>query len=104
MMRLQVVLLAGLDEDAVKELLKGVHHGGQHLHRLLKFLTVRTETDNDKGSVERSGITAIGGAYNAELDGAFSGADGYIPLICISPAPQANQELRLTTPSSDLGV
>lgn len=64
-----MVLLAGLDEDARKELMKGVHHGGQHLHQLLKFLTVRTETDKDDGRVERSGITAIGGPHDPALDG-----------------------------------
>ncbi|KAK9904952.1 hypothetical protein WJX75_006352 [Coccomyxa subellipsoidea] len=65
----RVVLLSGLDDYARKELLKGVHHGGQHLHQLLKFLTVRTETDKEDGRVERSGITAIGGQHDPSLDG-----------------------------------
>ncbi|EIE19235.1 hypothetical protein COCSUDRAFT_49062 [Coccomyxa subellipsoidea C-169] len=70
----RVVLLSGLDDDARKELLKGVHHGGQHLHQLLKFLTVRTETDKDDGRVERSGITAIGGQHDPSLDGPITDA------------------------------
>lgn len=68
------MLLSGLDDDARKELLKGVHHGGQHLHQLLKFLTVRTETDKDDGRVERSGITAIGGQHDPSLDGPITDA------------------------------
>lgn len=66
---MQVVLTSGLDEEAKRDLQKGTHHGGQHLHQLLKFLTVRTETDKDKGRVERSAITAVGGPHNAALDG-----------------------------------
>ena len=70
-----MALLAGLDEAARKELAKGTHHGGQHLHQLLKFLTVRTERETDKGVVERGGITAIGGPHDPALDGAIADPD-----------------------------
>lgn len=69
---MQVALLAGLDEDGRKELDRGTHHGGQHLHQLLKFLTVRTEREaaGDKGgALERGAITAIGGPHDPALDG-----------------------------------
>jgi hypothetical protein len=64
-----VVLTSGLDEEAKKDLLRGTHHGGQHLHQLLKFLTVRTETDREKGRVDRSAITAVGGPHVSDIDG-----------------------------------
>lgn len=62
---MQVALLCGLDEEAKKELIKGPAHGGEHLNKLLKFLSVRTE----KGR-ERTGIALLGGAHDAKLDGA----------------------------------
>jgi hypothetical protein len=37
----QVMLLAGLDENAKKDVIKGPHHGGEHISKLLKFLTIR---------------------------------------------------------------
>ena len=71
---LQVMLLQGLTDTAAKEWKKGTHHGGQHLHQLLKFLTVRHEVDNAvKGRMERSGIMAVGGAHDAALDGPLDG-------------------------------
>ena len=70
----QVMLSQGLDNAAAKEWSKGTHHGGQHLHQLLKFLTVRHEVDSSKGHTERSGIMAIGGAHDAALDGPFDGS------------------------------
>ena len=71
------MLLQGLDEAARKEWTKGTHHGGQHLHHLLKFLTVRHEVDNPaKGRTERSGIMAVGGAYDPALDGSLEKGPG----------------------------
>ena len=68
------MLLQGLTDIAAKEWKKGTHHGGQHLHQLLKFLTVRHEVDNAlKGKMERSGIMAVGGAHDAALDGPMDG-------------------------------
>ena len=73
----QVMLLQGLDEAASKEWTKGTHHGGQHLHHLLKFLTVRHEVDDmAKGRTDRSGIMAAGGSYDPALDGALEGGAG----------------------------
>ena len=60
----QVALLAGLDITGVEELRVGPSHGGQHLHNLLKFLTMRSE----KGAT-RSGITLVGGPHDPALDG-----------------------------------
>ena len=42
-------------------------HGGQHLHNMLKFLTMRSE----KGAT-RSGITLVGGPHEPALDGPAS--------------------------------
>ena len=68
------MLLQGLTDTAAKEWKKGAHHGGQHLHQLLKFLTIRHEVDNAvKGRMERSGIMAVGGAHDAALDGPLDG-------------------------------
>ena len=61
---LQVALFQGLDADARADLAKGVRDGGQHLNKLLKVLTVRSELNQ-----ERSGITLLGGPHNPELDG-----------------------------------
>ncbi len=73
----KVMLLQGLDEDARKEWTKGTHHGGQHLHHLLKFLTVRHEVENPaKGRTDRSGIMAVGGSYDPALDGPLEGGSG----------------------------
>ena len=78
-MPFQVVLLQGLDEAAAKECAKGTHHGGQHLHHLLKFLTLRHEVDNPaKGRAERSGIMAVGGSYDPALDGPLVDSSGYV--------------------------
>lgn len=63
----QVALLQGLNEEAKAELQKGVREGGQHLNKLLKFLTVR----NDLNGV-RSGITLAGGSHDADLDGSVT--------------------------------
>ena len=60
----QVALLQGLNAEAKAELVKGVRDGGQHLNKLLKVLTVRSELNQ-----ERSGITLIGGAHDPDLDG-----------------------------------
>jgi len=71
------MLLQGLDDAARKEWVKGTHHGGQHLHHLLKFLTVRHEVDNSaKGRTERSGIMAVGGSYDPALDGGLAETAG----------------------------
>jgi hypothetical protein len=56
--------MSGLDDEAKKMLNKGVNHGGEHLSRLLKFLTVRAEKNKTKG-----GITLVGGAHDSKLDG-----------------------------------
>ena len=61
---LQVALLCGLNDDAKKSLLKGPAQGGAHLHKLLKFLTVRSEIGD-----KRSGITLLGGTVNPLVDG-----------------------------------
>ena len=62
-----MALLAGLDVTGVEELRVGPSHGGQHLHNLLKFLTMRSE----KGTT-RSGITLVGGPHDPAIDGPAS--------------------------------
>ncbi len=61
---MQVLLTSGLDEEAVKALRAGAGHGGDHLHRLLKFVTLRTEKAH-----ARSGIQAPGGPVELSVDG-----------------------------------
>ena len=61
---LQVALLCGLDDNAKKALLKDPLEGGIHLHKLLKFLTVRSEEGE-----KRSGITLLGGTVSPLVDG-----------------------------------
>ncbi|KAK9801969.1 hypothetical protein WJX73_003604 [Symbiochloris irregularis] len=64
----RVAFIQGMDADGQAELAKGVLEGGQHLNKLLKILTVRSEINH-----ERSGITLLGGAHNPDLDGQVSG-------------------------------
>ena len=60
-----MLLTNGLDEAAVKALHDGPGRaGGDHLHKLLKFVTLRTE----KGP-SRSGIQAPGGPVHPAVDG-----------------------------------
>ncbi len=59
-----MLLSVGLDGDARKAFLNGPAHGGEHLHRLLKFVTMRTERGRD-----RSGIQAPGGPVDPSVDG-----------------------------------
>lgn len=61
---LQVALLCGLDDTAKKAALNGPVEGGSHLHKLLKFLTVRSEVGD-----KRSGVTLLGGTVNPLVDG-----------------------------------
>lgn len=65
---LQVALVCGLDDAAKKDLLRGLAHGGAHLNKLLKFVTVRRE----KGS-KRSGITLLGGPVDPAVDDGVPG-------------------------------
>lgn len=60
----QVLLSVGMDGDARKAFLNGPAHGGDHLHRLMKFVTMRTERGRD-----RSGIQAPGGPVDPSVDG-----------------------------------
>jgi hypothetical protein len=70
-----VLLTSGLDEAAVKALHDGPGRaGGDHLHKLLKFVTLRME----KGA-SRSGIQAPGGPVDPAVDGD--------PAECAWPAP-----------------
>lgn len=57
-------MLCGLDDTAKEDLQKGVSEGGSHIHKLLKFLTVRHEKDGT-----RSGINLLGGVVNPAIDG-----------------------------------
>ena len=61
---MQVAMVTGLDEAAKEDLAKGPTHGGHHIAKLLKFLTVRTERGRDK-----LGLGLVGGRWNSKLDG-----------------------------------
>lgn len=60
---LQVALISGLDSDGLKKLNSGPG-GSQHLNKLLRVLTVRTESGK-----ERSGIMLVGGPHDPKVDG-----------------------------------
>ena len=61
----QVLLCAGLDEAAQKALTEGTSStGSDHLHKLLKFLTVRAERGG-----KREGIMCAGGPVDPAVDG-----------------------------------
>lgn len=76
---MQVLLTNGLDEAAVKALHDGPgKHGGDHLHKLLKFVTLRTE----KGP-SRSGIQAPGGPVDPAVDGDPDKCVRFAPLAGI---------------------
>ena len=63
--RWQVALLSGLDDEAVKGVIKSKAHDGVHLNNALKLITIRKE----KGK-ERQGIALPGGPYIPSVDGA----------------------------------
>ena len=60
---MQVALLSGLDTDGQKKL-NGTKDTDHHLNKLLRLLTVRTESGRD-----RSGIALVGGPHDPKLDG-----------------------------------
>ena len=60
---MQVALISGLDSDGFKKLNSGPD-GSHHLNKLLRVLTVRTESGK-----ERSGIMLIGGPHDPKVDG-----------------------------------
>ena len=59
----QVALLSGLDTDGQKKL-NNSKDTDNHLNKLLRLLTVRTESGRD-----RSGIALVGGPHDSKLDG-----------------------------------
>ena len=63
---LQVALLSGLDTDGQKKL-SGSKDSDHHLNKLLRLLTVRTETGRG-----RSGIALVGGPHDAKVDGSVT--------------------------------
>ena len=56
--------MSGLDADAVKRL-NSSKDGDHHMNKMLRLLTVRTES----GSRERSGIALVGGPHDPKMDG-----------------------------------
>lgn len=56
--------MSGLDSDGLKKL-NSSPEGAQHINKLLRVLTVRTESGK-----ERSGIMLIGGPHDSKVDGA----------------------------------
>ena len=59
----QVALLSGLDAEGLKKL-NSTKDGETHLNKLLRVLTVRTESGRD-----RSGIALVGGPHDPKADG-----------------------------------
>ena len=63
-----MILCAGLDAAQQTALAEGpAAPGGAHLHKLLKFLTVRAERGGKRG-----GIMCVGGPVDPALDGAVT--------------------------------
>ncbi len=82
---LQVAMVAGLDEAAKEELTKGPTHGGAHIAKLLKFLTVRTEHGREKLA-----LSLVGGRWHPTLDGGnptrcvfYAVRGAYITCACL---------------------
>lgn len=73
-----MALTTGLDEDAKKAVLRGVSHGGEHLSKALKFVTVRKEHKGVK-----SGLTLIGGPHDPKLDGAISASTKCVIVLSV---------------------
>jgi len=73
---MQVALLSGLDADAQKKL-NSSKDSNHHLNKLLRILTVRTESGR-----ERSGIALVGGPHDPKADG--SATQRYTPEPCLS--------------------
>ena len=72
---MQVALLSGLDADAQKKL-NSSKDSNHHLNKLLRILTVRTESGRD-----RSGIALVGGPHDPKADG--SATQRYTPEPCL---------------------
>ena len=72
---MQVALLSGLDADAQKKL-NSSKDSNHHLNKLLRILTVRTESGR-----ERSGIALVGGPHDPKADG--SATQRYPPEPCL---------------------
>ncbi len=72
---MQVALLSGLDADAQKKL-SSSKDSNHHLNKLLRILTVRTESGRD-----RSGIALVGGPHDPKADG--SATQRYPPEPCL---------------------
>lgn len=81
---LQVALVSGLDADALKKL-NSSSEGSQHIHKLLRVLTVRTEAGKD-----RSGIMLVGGPHDPKVDG--SATTRYIQLSFHQNACSCNRQ------------
>ena len=71
----QVALLSGLDASGLKKLNSG-KDGDHHMNKLLRLLTVRTESGK-----ERSGIALVGGPHDPKADG--SATQRYLPRYCV---------------------
>lgn len=56
-------MLSGLDADGQKKL-NSTKDGDHHLNKMLRLLTVRTESGRD-----RSGIALVGGLHDPKIDG-----------------------------------
>lgn len=69
-------MVAGLDEAAKEDLAKGPTHGGHHIAKLLKFLTVRTERGREKLA-----LGLVGGRWSAKLDGGNPRYSHFQPLL-----------------------
>lgn len=85
---LQVALVSGLDSDGLKKL-NSSSEGSQHINKLLRVLTVRTEAGKEK-----SGIMLVGGPHDPKVDG--SATQRYTPspllvgaaVVCIHDTVQ----------------
>ena len=77
---MQVALLSGLDADGQKKL-NSTKDSDHHLNKLLRVLTVRTDSGR-----ERSGIALVGGPHDPKADG--SATQRYSPFRAAVTAVQ----------------
>lgn len=88
---MQVALLSGLDADGQKKL-NSTKDSDHHLNKLLRVLTVRTDSGR-----ERSGIALVGGPHDPKADG--SATQRYSPFHA---AVTVMQNLLLPSWASDI--
>ncbi len=66
--------MCGIDASVREAVLDGPHRGGQHLAAALKFVAIAPpDTASGRSNAVPGHLMALGGAWDAELDGGDPG-------------------------------